>query len=141
MKKCLNLLLVMLLVFSIVGCSSKEQGKKNEGENTPTKEETKKDLSFDVIKKALENEGYTINQETIMAASMIGAESGVKYQTDKGNLEFYQFDQSSEAYKKAEANGIITMEGFGDFEVVVNHGFVMVKSADNEEAIKLFQAL
>lgn len=141
MKKGLSLLLAAVLLFGIAGCSSKDDGKKEGNTDTPTKEETKKELSFDTIKKAYEDNGYTISEETEMAASMIGAKSGIKYKTDKGSLEFYEFDKTSDAYKKAESEGIITLEGFGDFEIVVNNGFAIMKTEYNEEAVKLFQSL
>lgn len=141
MKKGLPLLLAAVLLFGATGCSSKDDGKKEGNADTPTKEETKKELSFNTIKKAFEDDGYTISEETEMAASMIGAKNGIKYKTDKGSLEFYEFDKTSEAYKKAETDGIITLEGFGDFEIVVNNGFAMMKTEYNEEAVKLFQAL
>lgn len=141
MKKGLSLLLAAVLLFGIAGCSSKDDGKKEENTDTPTKEETKKELSFDTIKKAYEDNGYTISEETEMAASMIGAKSGIKYKTDKGSLEFYEFDKTSDAYKKAESEGIITLEGFGDFEIVVNNGFAIMKTEYNEEAVNLFQSL
>lgn len=141
MKKGLSLLLTAVLLFGIAGCSSKDDGKKESNTDTATKEETKKELSFDTIRKTFEDNGYTISEETEMAASMIGAKSGIKYKTDKGSLEFYEFDKTSDAYKKAEADGIITLEGFGDFEIVVNNGFAMMKTEYNEEAVKLFQSL
>lgn len=78
MKKGLSLLLTAVLLFGIVGCSSKDDGKKESNTDTPTKEETKKELSFDTIRKTFEDNGYTISEETEMAASMIGAKSGIK---------------------------------------------------------------
>ncbi|MFQ6861782.1 MAG: hypothetical protein ACLROI_00370 [Beduini sp.] len=141
MKKGFSLLLVAVLLFGIAGCSPKDDGKKETNTDTPTKEETNKELSFDTIKKVYEDNGYTISEETEMAASMIGAKSGFKYKTDKGSLEFYEFDKTSDAYKKAESEGIITLEGFGDFEIVVNNGFAIMKTEYNEEAVKLFQSL
>ena len=112
-----GLLLVAVLLFGAAGCSSKDDRKKEGNVDTPIKEETE------------------------MAVSMIGAKNGVKYKTDKGSLEFYEFNKTSDVYKKAESDRIITLEGFGDFEIAVNNGFAMMKTAYNEEAVKLFQAL
>lgn len=141
MKKGFSLLLVAVLLLGTIGCSSKDDGKKEGNGDTPTKEEVKKELSFDTIKKAFQDNGYEISEETEMAASMIGAKNGIKYKTDKGSLEFYEFDKTSEAYKKAESDGLITLEGFGDFEIAVNNGFAMMKTEYNDEAVKLFLSL
>lgn len=139
MKKIFSLLLCCFMIFGLVGCGSSDS--KNETADTPTKEETKKELSFDTIKKALQDNGYSITKETTMGADLIGAKSGIKYATDKGSIEFYQFDKTSDAYKKAEKDGVVSMEGFGDFKVVLNNDFAMMSDKKSEDLIKLFKSL
>lgn len=139
MKKLFSLLLCSFMIFGLAGCGSSDS--KKEETNTPTKEETKKELSFDSIKKALQDNGYAITKETTMGAELIGAKTGIKYTTNKGNIEIYQFDKSSEAYKKAEKDGKIAMEGFGEFGITLNNDFGMFSDNASEDLIKLFKSL
>lgn len=62
--------------------------------------------------------GISYSERVTMDATYIGGEAGYKYQCDDYKIELYQFDPESDAYKKAESEGIVTLEGFGDFSVL-----------------------
>ena len=77
-----------------------------------------------------------------MDATYIGGETGYKYQCDGYKIELYQFDPESDAYKKAESEGIVTLDGFGDFSVLAHDGLVLLNNGSlPQEVIDLFNSL
>ncbi len=86
--------------------------------------------------------GISYSERVTMDATYIGGEAGYKYQCDDYKIELYQFDPESDAYKKAESEGIVTLEGFGDFSVLAHDGLVLLNNGSlPQEDIGLFNSL
>ncbi|WP_373210026.1 hypothetical protein [Allofournierella massiliensis] len=86
--------------------------------------------------------GISYSERVTMDATYIGGEAGYKYQCDDYKIELYQFDPESDAYKKAESEGIVTLEGFGDFSVLAHDGLVLLNNGSlPQEVIDLFNSL
>lgn len=86
--------------------------------------------------------GISYSERVTMDATYIGGEAGYKYQCDDYKIELYQFDPESDAYKKAESEGIVTLEGFGDFSVLAHDGLVLLNNGSlPQEVIGLFNSL
>ena len=86
--------------------------------------------------------GISYSERVTMDATYIGGEAGYKYQCDDYKIELYQFDPESDAYKKAESEGIVTLEGFGDFSVLAHDGLVLLNNGSlPQEVIDLFNRL
>lgn len=132
MKKTIALGMVIMMM---AGCSSAPA---EQTQQEPDQQQVQEEpMSFEKFEKILTDNGLTISETTDMAADMLGAEQGKKYTTDDGSFELYKFDTSSDAYKKAESDGVVTLEGFGDFNVTVNDGFALVAN-DNETITEEF---
>lgn len=138
MKKLNRIIISSLLVFVLAGCGSNESSDKTE---TPKSEEKTNSNLFAAMESTLKNNGFTITDTIDMAADMVGGESGKKFVTDQGNIEIYKFDTSSDAYKKAKDEGKLTLEGFGDFSVIVNGEYAMLSDDVPSTTIDLFTAL
>lgn len=98
---------------------------------------------FDQFKSALTEAGYEF-EEVTMAANLVGATKGVKYKfADGSSVELYQFDTTSEAYKKAETNKELAIEGIGTIAVEVKDGFALytAKATDASLVLKIFNSL
>lgn len=103
----------------------------------PTPEPAAQD-GFEVFAAGLADLGGTW-EETQMAADMIGAEKGVKYTSEIGSVELYQFAEGAEAL----STGTVTMEGFGEMpiEVAGVYGLVVSVDSSEQEILDLFQTL
>lgn len=161
-KNIIALLLAGLLVASIAACTSSEPSSPapqssssaaTESEapasseaskvltpvstETPTPEPTAQD-GFEAFAAGLADLGGTW-EETQMAADMIGAEKGVKYTSDIGSVELYQFAEDAEAL----STGTVTMEGFGEMpiEVAGVYGLVVSVDSSEQEILDLFRSL
>lgn len=98
--------------------------------------------AFPRFEAGLANLGISYSERVTMDATYIGGEAGYKYQCDDYKIELYQFDPESDAYKKAESEGIVTLEGFGDFSVLAHDGLVLLNSGSlPQEVIDLFNSL
>ena len=118
MKKVLMAFFCLMLITSFAGCNKAKE---------------KNDSSL----KGISEFGYkvknlvTIKEETVPVYSMISAKDGLKLKTeDEKVLEIYSFDTSSEAYKKAEKNQKLTLEGFGEFDAIVKNCYTITISED-----------
>lgn len=78
-----------------------------------------------------------------MAAEYIGAKTGYKYKTDGCNVELYQFDPDSDAYKQAAADNAVTMDGFGTIPAYVHDGLAMLCTDGDlpQSVLDVFNAL
>ena len=87
--------------------------------------------------------GISYSERVTMDAKYIGGEAGYKYQCDGYKIELYQFDRESDAYKKADSEGIVTLEGFGDFPVLAHGGLVLLNNNSSlpPEVVDLFNSL
>ena len=103
----------------------------------PTPEPAAQD-GFEAFAAGLADLGGTW-EETQMAADLIGAEKGVKYTSEIGSVELYQFAEGAEAL----STGTVTMEGFGEMpiEVAGVYGLVISVDSSEQEILNLFQAL
>lgn len=101
--------------------------------SAPAQTSSSKVASFEDFKQLIANSGITISEEMEMGASLVGAAEGYAYMTDKGKIEIYKFDISSDAFLKVKEKGVITLDGFGDIKVVFNdEGFVTIATSPQE---------
>lgn len=98
--------------------------------------------AFPRFEAGLADLGISCSERVTMDATYVGGEAGYKYQCDGYKIELYQFDPESDAYKKAESEGIVTLEGFGDFSVLAHDGLVLLNNGSlPQEVIDLFNSL
>ena len=98
--------------------------------------------AFPRFEAGLADLGISCSERVTMDATYIGGEAGYKYQCKSYKIELYQCDPESDAYKKAESEGIVTLEGFGDFSVLAHDGLVLLDSGSlPQEVIDLFNSL
>ena len=97
---------------------------------------------FEQFENSLDDSNV-IYEKVTMAAELVGALQGIKYETDKGIAEIYIFDMSSDSYKNAVENQALELDGFGPFEAVVKNGMALLLSddADNDFFEVLFDKL
>ena len=98
--------------------------------------------AFTRFEAGLSNLGISFSERVTMDATYVGGEAGYKYKCDGYKIELYQFDPESDAYKKAESEGIVTLDGFGDFSVLAHDGLVLLNNGSLPlEVIDLFDSL
>ena len=98
--------------------------------------------AFTRFEAGLSNLGISFSERVTMDATYVGGEAGYKYKCDGYKIELYQFDPESDAYKKAESEGIVTLDGFGDFSVLAHDGLVLLNNGSlPQEVIDLFNSL
>lgn len=98
--------------------------------------------AFAAFESGLDSLGITYERVT-MAAEYIGAKTGYKYKTDGCNVELYQFDPDSDAYKQAAADHAVTMDGFGTIPAYVHDGLAMLCTDGDlpQSVLDVFNAL
>lgn len=144
MKKNLALILCLLLCVSLLAaCGSSDEtsaaattAAAAETEAETTAADTQGNAAGQSMEDYLLGLGLLTGERTEMAAEMIGAESGFKY----GDVEIYEFDESSDSYQKLAAGESVElegMEGFGISAAAVNGKYVLVGSP-SEEVINAF---
>lgn len=89
-------------------------------------------FAFDQIKNALMVNGITY-KEVKMAAEMIGATEGYKYETAEGNIEVYLIDDT-DLLAEVESNGVIS-SSWGNFPVFINGKYVMLSNSYTQTKI------
>ena len=98
--------------------------------------------AFTRFEAGLSELGIFFSERVTMDATYIGGEAGYKYQCEGYKIELYQFDPESDAYKKAESEGIVTLEGFGDFSALAHDGLVLLNNSSlPQEIVDLFNSL
>lgn len=98
--------------------------------------------AFTRFEAGLSDLGISFSERVTMDATYIGGEAGYKYQCECYKIELYQFDPESDAYKKAESEGIVTLEGFGDFSALAHDGLVLLNNSSlPQEIVDLFNSL
>lgn len=97
---------------------------------------------FEQFRSSLDDAGYTY-EVTTMAAELVGASSGEKYKFDFGTVELYQFDEDSDALAQVEADGGVTLEGFGVFPCELNGNLAaLINVTDHhDEILSMFNSL
>lgn len=98
--------------------------------------------AFASFESGLDSLGIAYERVT-MAAEYIGAKTGYKYKTDGCNVELYQFDPDSDAYKQAAADNAVTMDGFGTIPAYVHDGLAMLCTDGDlpQSVLDVFNAL
>lgn len=86
------------------------------------------------------DKGVLSGEKTETMASMIGAISGFKYADS--NAEFYEYDETSDAYQALAAGESVEIEGMSGFTVsaaAINGKYVLIASGDvSQELIDAF---
>ena len=97
---------------------------------------------FEQFRSSLDDAGYTY-EVTTMAAELVGASSGEKYKFDFGTVELYQFDEGSESLAQVEADGGVTLEGFGVFSCELNGNLAAVINVTEhyDDILSIFNSL
>ncbi len=136
MKKTLALFVVVFLLFGLIGCGKTEE--KATSDDAIVKNPIEEN-AFESFENTLKEKG--VQYEKIqMVAEYIGAEKGYKYKIENGTIELYQYDKTSEKYKKAEEKQTVSLEGFGDFSATVSNGYAMIiNDLDTSTYVEIFQ--
>ena len=124
MKKLLILVLIITTIFTMISCT----------QNSSTDNTGSKETVFEKFEKSLSDKGYTF-EKVKMASELVGAKEGVKYKTDKGNIELYEFDRTTESYKQAVTEQKLVSQ-YGSFSATVENGYALL--CENAEIIELF---
>ncbi len=116
MKKLLWLLTIMTICVSLVACD-KNDGLTDENDvvtdEQPTEDEAEIEIKIDYVAEKL---GLTDESEVYF--HLIGAVAGKQY--SGGNIELYQFDENSDAYKDLiSGNTYLTAAAYKDGVVLV----------------------
>lgn len=98
--------------------------------------------AFAAFESGLDSLGIAYERVT-MAAEYIGAKTGYKYKADGYNVELYQFDPDSDAYKQAASDNAVTMDGFGTIPAYVHGGLAMLCTDGDlpQSVLDVFNAL
>ena len=144
-----NLAKFSILIFFIVGmificgCSGSQttptQTSMNEQASmtsapipTPTNEVFTK---FEQFENGL-NSANIAYETTTMAADLIGAEEGRKYQFNGESVELYRFNEDSEEFQDVLQYKAVKLEGFGSFPAEINGNMVLLtKNLTNKDKI------
>lgn len=134
MKKIFTSCLILSLCFLLSGCgnnaktevnnSSSNTNKQETNTQTPTVEE-KENINLSNIKSKLENLGLDITEEQVYY-QMVGATNGTKLYSGEYRVEIYQFDKTSEEYKKAESSQKLELSEDMSFDAVVKNGYAYI---------------
>ena len=140
-KKVLVTILVVATAVLLASCGGKTDSTNSDEnktkfetttpDNNADKDVLTKETSLANLEEYLLSEGVLTGERTETAASMVGAVSGFKY-ADSG-AEFYEYDESSDSYKKLSAGESIELEGMPDFTVsatAINGKYVLMASND-----------
>lgn len=137
MKRILALVLSLIVVVSLFGCTS---GEKNMSTDDSTIGDVKETV-FEQFESRLTKEGIRY-EKVSMAADLIGAKEGAKYKIGEGSVELYLFDESSDAYVNAEKKQAVTLEDFGDIDAMVADGMaLMVSGLDAQLYNEIFKSV
>lgn len=147
------LLCIAMVVLLISGCSSNVQEttsntsnavqESTESMKTESEKETseEKQSFFEQYEQALKNEGIEFEKVT-MAAEYIHAKEGYKFKIGNGAVEIYSFDADSDAYKTAEENQELSMDGFAAFKATVKNGMaIIISDLDETPYLTIFDSI
>lgn len=101
------------------------------------------ELSLDGLESTLLEKGLLKGEKTPVAAEMIGAKAGFKYADSE--TEVYEYDTSSEQYKKFTDGEEVELEGMEGFSIkssAINGKFVLIFSNDssNDDILNAFNS-
>lgn len=146
-KKMVSIMLMLCLSCSLFSCgkssSSNEDG---ENENTSTVESDKAlsqessgepetesaETSLSDLEQYLLEQGAVTGERTDKTASLIGAVAGFGYGNE--NVEVYEYDLNSDAYKNLKDTNTINVESLGVTltPAAINENYVLIFSNDAE---------
>lgn len=98
---------------------------------TQVQPSTSNTSSQDKFSKSVKDK-FDVKIEVKMAAEIIGAADGYKWITENSSIEIYRFDKSTDSFKKVKDRGKISIEGLGEFPILINGDYVMITS-DNQD--------
>ena len=98
--------------------------------------------AFAAFESGLDSLCITYERVTV-AAEYIGAKTGYTYKTDGCNIELYQFDPDSDAYKQSVSDNAVTLDGFGTIPAYVHDGLAMLCTDGDlpQSVLAVFNAL
>lgn len=162
-KKLLTALLLITLSANVVGCGGDGSGKSNSPKHseeitkipaetsTPAPVNTDetsvisgsetKEISLTELESYLLNKGVLSGERVQMVADLIGGIDGFKYK-DSG-CEIYEYDTTSEEYKKLSSGEEIPLKGMESYKVKavsVNGKFVLFGENLSQELIDSFNS-
>lgn len=135
MKKLLTISALLLTTIFLVACSSNQSATKGSSEQPKTEqsktEETKasekpaskKATSLDDFKKALEDNGFTIEREQEKSSSLVQAKDGKGFVLPDGSsVEVYQYEESNPYFATIKKDKKLLDQPvtiYGDFVVMI----------------------
>lgn len=143
-KKLLIIAMLLFIITGVVACGEKETSESSENSDSAKQEELSEseptENTLNDIESYLQDSGVLSGEKTQMAADMVGAINGFKY--DESGIEVYEYDTNSEEYT-ALSNGeeieLKGMEGFTIGAAAVNGKFVLI-GEPSQEAIDAFNS-
>ena len=135
MKRLLTTSAILLTTIFLVACSSNQSGTKDNSEQPKTEqsktEETKasdkpaskKATSLDDFKKALEDNGFTIEREQEKSSSLVQAKDGKGFVLPDGSsVEVYQYEENNPYFATIKKDKKLLDQPvtiYGDFVVMI----------------------
>jgi hypothetical protein len=136
MKKLLTTSAILLTAtFTLAACSSNQSATKDSSEQPKTelsktgetkasdKPASKKATSLDDFKKALEDNGFTIEREQEKSSSLVQAKDGKGFVlTDGSSVEVYQYEENNQYFATIKKDKKLLDQPvtiYGDFVVMI----------------------
>lgn len=140
MKKIFIGIMAVLVCFTLTACNSNNSSNNEKNENK--QEESTSNLSN--VQSEIEALGVEC-EKTETAYEMVGAIDGFKLNSDDYTLEIYKFDTSSDAYKTAEENQELVLDGMDySFDAKVQNGYAYIiddNFPQHDEVVKILNNL
>ena len=142
-KNFLTKVAILTLCFFLVGCGNKttNEDKTNNNNNTPT---VKENITLDNVQSKIEALGITC-EKTEVYYQMVGAANDYELSAADTRVEIYKLDESRNAYKKAEKEQKITLDGMDmSFDAKVQNGYAYIIDNDfpkYEEVVNILNKL
>lgn len=118
MKK--GLLMLLCFVLLLTGCGKDNSAAPSQSATSSQSEET---VNLTNVQSKIENLGVNITKEEVFY-EMVGASDGIKLLSGEYRIEIYKFDKNSDAYKLAEQNQQLSLDGSEmSFDAIVKNGY------------------
>lgn len=135
MKKLLTTSAILLTAISLVACSSNQSATKDSSDQPKTEQSevketktsekpaSKKATSLDDFKKALEDNGFTIEREQEKSSSLVQAKDGKGFVLPDGSsVEVYQYEENNPYFATIKKDKKLLDQPvtiYGDFVVMI----------------------
>lgn len=130
MRKLSKLILVVTFTLMLAGCGGNKNTVEDKKDNTNSGTVEKETINLENLQSKIEALGISC-EKTEVYYQMVGATNGFKLNAEDTRVEIYKFDKSSDAYKKAEKEQKITLDGMDmSFDAKVQNGYAYI--IDNE---------